>query len=48
MTYLDGLVGLLVLIVFILWVFSKFTQQSIKDILIEIRDMLAEQKEEER
>ena len=46
MTYVDKVVGLVILMVFLLFIWSKFTQQSMKDILIEIRDMLADKEEE--
>jgi|18_taG_2_1085343.scaffolds.fasta_scaffold09812_6 hypothetical protein len=46
MTYLDSFVGLIVLVTFGLFIWSKFTQQSMKELLGEIRDMLANNDEE--
>jgi len=47
MTYLDSLVGLIVLVSFGLYIWSKFTQQSRKQMLGEIRDLLSGSNEEE-
>lgn len=47
MTYLDSVVGLAIIMAFFLYIWSKFTQQSMKQILGEIRDMLADAKDDE-